>query len=274
MFYLLTTCYRVVILRFSPERSTNKDITELLSERVRGVIREGIIEDVKASIMHDMLIARLPIGVRFQRDVSRYCLLITELLGKPPREHNPVLCLASPYYMLFVFPIIVGLSPELVVTYIKVTRTVSTISMTRAETTSLIKSVLEGGVPVPNELRSVFQRYSVTWELWKKGLCTLLREFLTRWVRVAPIEDVIEVKDYVAHCLAEGLPYSCLLKALPRPIAYTIYNLIFLCGDLQFVVGSLLSKEKTVVGMEKLSEEEREWLQRALEVTRLFRGAK
>ena len=261
----------MVTLRLPPEPGTNKDITELLSEKVRGGIRDRVVEDVKASIMYNALIMRLPIGVRFQRDMSRYCLVITELLGKPPREHNPVLCLTSPYYMLFTFPIIVGLSPELVVTYIKVTRTVSSISMTRAETASLIKSVLEGDVPVPNELLSVFRRYNVTWELWKKGLCTLLREFLTRWVRVAPIEDVIEVKDYVAHCLAEGLPYSCLLKALPRPIAYTIYNLIYLCDDLQFVVGSLLSKEGTIVGTEKLKEKEREWLQRALEVTRLFR---
>jgi len=262
----------VVTLRLSPGPGANKDANELLSERVRDVIRDRIIEDVKASIMYNALIMRLPTGVRFQRDMSRHCLVITNLLNKPPRQPNPVLCLTSPYYILFVYPIIVGLSPDLVVTYVKVARTVSIISMTRAETVSLIKSVLEGSVPAPTELLSVFRRYNVTWELWKKGLCVLLREFLTRWVRVAPIEDVIEVKDYVAHCLAEGLPYSCLLKALPRPIAYTIYNLIYLCEDLQFVVGSLLSKEGAIVGTEKLKEEEKEWLQRALEVTRLFRG--
>jgi len=264
----------VVTLRLSPKSNSNKDVHELISERIRGVVREKIIGDVRASVIHDMLIARLPIGIRFQRDVSRYCLVITELLGKPPREHNPVLCLASPYYILFVFPVVVGLTPELVVTYIKIARTVSIISMTRAETTSLIKSVLEGGVPIPNELLTVFRRYSVTWELWKKGLCILLREFLTRWVRVAPIEDVIEVKNHVAYCLAEGLSFGCLHKVLPRPLAYAIYQLVYLCNDLQFVVGTILSKEGTIVGTEKLREEEREWLQRALEVTRLFRGAK
>jgi len=261
----------VVTLRLPPEPSVDKDFSELMSERIRGVIRERITEDIRASITYNALIMRLPVGVRFQRDISRYCLVITGLLGKSPNTGNPALCLMSPYYILFAFPVIVGLSPELMIAYVKVARTVSTISMTRAETVSLVRSILEGDVPVPNELLSVFQRYNVTWELWKKGLCTLLREFLIRWVRMAPIEDVIEVKNYVSYCLAEGLPYSCLLNALPRPIAYTIYNLIFLCEDLQFVVGSLLSKEGAVVGTEKLKEEEREWLQRALEVTRLFR---
>jgi len=264
----------VVTLRLPPEPSVDKDFSELMSERIRGVIKDKVISDIRESIMYNALIMRLPIGIRFQRDISRHCLLITELLGKPPNTGNPALCLMSPYYILFAFPVIVGLSPELMIAYVKVARTVSTISMTRAETVSLIKSILEGDVPIPNELLSVFRRYNVTWELWKKGLCTLLREFLIRWVRMAPIEDVIEVKDYVAHCLAEGLPYSCLLKALPRPIAYTIYNLIYLCDDLQFVVGSLLSKEGAIVGTEKLKEEEREWLQRALEVTRLFRETK
>jgi hypothetical protein len=264
----------VVTLRLPPEPNSSKDASELLSERIRSVVRDRIIEDVRASIIYNALIMRLPIGVRFQRDMSRYCLVITDLLNKPPREPNPVLCLTSPYYMLFVYPIIVALSPELVIAYVKVARTVSTISMTRAETASLIKSILEGDVPVPNELLSVFQRYNVTWELWKKGLCTLLKEFLTRWVRTAPIEDVIEVKDYVAHCLAEGLPYSCLLKALPRPIAYAIYQLVYLCDELQFVIGSLLSKEGAIVGTEKLKEEEKEWLQRALEITKLFRETK
>ncbi len=261
----------MVTLRLSPGPSTNKDVTELISERVRGVIRERINEDVKASIMYNIFVSKLPVGIRFQRDVSRHCLVITELLGKPPREPNPVLCLSSPYYVLFTFPIIAGLSPDLVVTYIRVARTVSVISMTRAETISLIRSVLEGGVPVPTELQLVLRRYNVTWDVWKRGLCIMLREFLTRWVRIAPIEDVIEVKNYVAYCLAEGLPYSCLLRALPRPLAYAIYNLIYLCEDLQFVVGSLLSKEGAVIGTEKLREEEREWLQRALEATRLFR---
>jgi len=264
----------VVTLRLPPGPGTNKDVTELISERVRGVIKERINEDVKASIMHDILMSKLPVGIRFQRDVSRHCLVITELLGKPPREPNPVLCLSSPYYVLFTFPIIAGLSPDLVVTYIRVAKTVSVMSMTRAETTSLIKSVLEGGVPIPTELLSVFRRYNVTWELWRRGLCLMLREFLTRFVRITPIEELTEVKNHVAYCLAEGLPYSCLLRALPRPLAYTIYNLIYLCGDLQFVVGSLLSKEGTIVGTEKLKEEEREWLQRALEVTRLFMGTR
>ncbi len=261
----------MVTLRLSPGPSTNKDVTELISERVRGVIRERINEDVKASIMYNIFVSKLPVGIRFQRDVSRYCLVITQLLGKPPREPNPVLCLSSPYYVLFTFPIIAGLSPDLVVTYIKVARTVSVMSMTRAETISLIRSVLEGNVPIPTELQLVLRRYNVTWELWRKGLCIMLREFLTRFVRIAPIEDVIEVKNYVAYCLAEGLPYGCLLRALPRPLAYTIYNLIYLCEDLQFVVGSLLSKEGVIIGTEKLKEEEREWLRRALEVTRLFR---
>jgi len=261
----------VVTLRLPPEPSTNKDFSELMSERIRGVIKDKVISDIRASIMYNALIMRLPIGIRFQRDMSRYCLVITQLLGKPPNTANPVLCLASPYYMLFVFPVIVGLSPELVIAYVNVARTVSTISMVRAETASLIKSVLEGDVPVPNELLSVFRRYNVTWELWKKGLCTLLREFLTRFVRISTIEDVIEVKNYVAYCLSEGLPYGCLHKALPRQLAYTIYQLVYLCEDLQFVVGTILSKEGTIVGTEKLKEEEKEWLQRALEVTKLFR---
>jgi len=263
----------VVTLRLPPGPGVNKDVTELISERVRGVVRERIIEDVKASIMHDIIMSRLPVGVRFQRDVSRHCLVITNLLGKPPREPNPVLCLSSPYYVLFTYPIIVGLSPDLVVTYIRVAKTVSVMSMTRAETASLIRSILEGNVPIPTELLNVLRRYNVTWDVWRKGLCLMLREFLTRFVRITPIEELIEVKNHVAYCLAEGLPYSCLLRALPRPLAYTIYNLIYLCEDLQFVVGSLLSKEGAVIGTEKLREEEREWLQRALEVTRLFREA-
>ena len=264
----------MVTLRLPPEPSTNKDFSELMSERIRGVIKDKVISDIRASIMYNTLIMRLPIGIRFQRDMSRYCLVITQLLGKPPNTANPALCLASPYYMLFVFPVIVGLSPELVIAYVNIARTVSTISMVRAETASLIKSILEGDVPVPNELLSVFQRYNVTWELWKKGLCTLLREFLDRYIRTAPIEDVIEVKNYVAHCLVEGLPYRCLFKALPRPLAYAIYQLVYLCDDLQFVVGTILSKEGTIVSTEKLKEEEREWLQRALEVTKLFRETK
>lgn len=261
----------MVTLRLPPELNNARDIRELLSERVRGVIREVIIEDIKASIIQDALLMRLPIGIRFQRDVSRHCLVITELLGKPLRERNPVLCLASPYYILFTYPIIVGLSPDLLIAYVRVAKVVSIISMTRLEAISLIRSVLERGVSIPNELQLVLQRYNVTWELWKKGFCLLMREFLDRYIRIAPIEDVIEVKNYVAYCLAEGLPYSCLLKALPRPLAYVIYQLVYLCEDLRFVVGSLLSKEGTVIGTEKLREEEREWLQRALEVTRLFR---
>ena len=103
---------------------------------------------------------------------------------------------------------------------------------------------------------------------------SFLREFLTRFVRISTIEDVIEVKNYVAHCLAEGLSFGCLHKALPRPLAYAIYQLVYLCDELKFVVGTILSKEGTIVGTEKLKEEEREWLQRALEVTKLFRGTR
>ena len=82
------------------------------------------------------------------------------------------------------------------------------------------------------------------------------------------------MKNYVAYCLAEGLSFGCLHKALPRPLAYAIYQLVYLCDELQFVIGSLLSKEGAVIGTEKLKEEEKEWLQRALEVTKLFRETK
>jgi len=261
----------VVTISLSPEPSSIKDIRELISERIRGVIREVINEDVNASIMYDVIISKLPVGIRFQRDVSRYCLLILGALVKQPRVSDPVLCISSPYFALFTYPIIAGLSPDLLITYIKVARVVSVMSMTKARTVPLVRNVLEGNVPIPSELRNVLQRYGVTWETWKNGYCLLLREFLSRFVRIASIGDVIEVKNRVAYCLAEGLPYKCLLDALPRPLAYVIYNLIYVCNDLQFLVGALLSKEGTVVSTEKLSQEEREWLQRALEVTRLFR---
>jgi len=276
----------VVTLRLSPEPSSNKDIHELISERIRGVIREKIIEDVKASIIHDLFVSRLPTGIKFLRGVGKHCIVITNLMNTPveipPNVTNPALisalCRKSPYFMLFAFPIVVGLSPELVFAYVNVTKTVITLSMTKAEAVGWVKdlfdAVLASRLPTTEHLREYLIKYNVSYDVWKKGFCLLMREFLDRYIRLAPIEDVIEVKDYVAHCLAEGLPFSCLHKVLPRPLAYAIYQLVYLCGDLQFVVGTILSKEGVIVGTEKLREEEREWLQRALEVTRLFRGAK
>jgi len=276
----------VVTLRLPPEPSTNKDMSELLSERVRCVIREKIIEDVKASIMHNTLIMRLPIGIRFLRGVGEYCIDVTNLLNEPveipPNVTNPALvsalCRRSPYFMLFAFPIVVGLSPDLVYSFVEVTRTVIAISMTKAEAVSWVKGLFDivflFQSPVTQRLRKYLSDFNVTYDTWKKGFCLLMREFLTRFVRIAPIEDVIEVKNYVAYCLAEGLTYGCLLKALPRPLAYAIYQLVYLCEDIRFVVGTILSKEGAIVGTEKLRQEEREWLQRALEVTKLFRETK
>ena len=276
----------MVTLRLPPEPSTNKDFSELLSERVRGVIRDKIVEDVKASIMYDIFVSRLPTGIKFLRGVGKHCIAVTNLMNAPvelpPNVTNPALasalCRKSPYFMLFAFPVAVGLSTDLVFAYVNVTKTVIMLSMTKTEAVAWVKdlfdAVLVSRLPTTEHLREYLTEYNVTYDVWKKGFCLLMREFLDRYIRTAPIEDVIEVKNYVAHCLVEGLPYSCLLKALPRPIAYTIYNLTYLCEDLQFVVGSLLSKEGAVVGTEKLKEEEREWLQRALEVTRLFRETK
>jgi hypothetical protein len=261
-------------------------MSELLSERVRCVIREKIIEDVKASIMHNTLIMRLPIGIRFLRGVGEYCIDVTNLLNEPveipPNVTNPALvsalCRRSPYFMLFAFPIVVGLSPDLVYSFVEVTRTVIAISMTKAEAVSWVKGLFDivflFQSPVTQRLRKYLSDFNVTYDTWKKGFCLLMREFLTRFVRIAPIEDVIEVKNYVAYCLAEGLTYGCLLKALPRPLAYAIYQLVYLCEDIRFVVGTILSKEGAIVGTEKLRQEEREWLQRALEVTKLFRETK
>jgi len=276
----------VVTLRLSPEPSNNKDVSELLSERVRGVIREKIIEDVKASIMYDIFVSKLPTGIKFLRGIGKHCITVTNLMNTPveipPNITNPALasalCRKSPYFMLFAFPIAVGLSTELVFAYVNVTKLVITLSMTKTEAVSYVKNlfdaVLVSRLPTTEQLREYLTEFNVTYDVWKKGFCLLMREFLDRYIRLAPIEDVIEIKNYVAHCLVEGLPYSCLLKALPRPLAYAIYQLVYLCNDLQFVVGSLLSKEGTIVGTEKLKEEEREWLQRALEVTRLFRETK
>jgi hypothetical protein len=273
----------VVTLRLSPEPSAGKDLGELLSERVRGVIRERIIEDVKASVMHDLFVSRLPKGIKFLRGVGKYCIVITNLMNKPvelpPNITNPALasalCRRSPYFMLFAFPVVIGLSPELVFAYVNVTKTVIALSMTRAEAVAHVKDLFDAvfvsRLPTTENLREYLTEYNVTYDVWKKGFCLLMREFLDRYVRTAPIEDVIEVKNYVAYCLAEGLPYGCLLRALPRPLAYAIYHLVYLCGDLQFVVGTILSKEGAVVSTEKLKEEEKEWLQRALETTRLFR---
>jgi hypothetical protein len=247
---------------------------------------DRIIEDVRTSIMYDIFVSRLPTGIKFLRGVGKHCIDITNLMNAPvelpPNVTNPALasalCRKSPYFMLFAFPVAVGLSTDLVFAYVNVTKTVITLSMTKTEAAGWVKdlfdAVLVSRLPTTEHLREYLTEYNVTYDVWKKGFCLLMREFLDRYIRTAPIEDVIEVKNYVAHCLVEGLPYSCLLKALPRPIAYTIYNLIYLCEDLQFVVGSLLSKEGAVVGTEKLKEEEREWLQRALEVTRLFREMK
>ena len=276
----------MVTLRLPPEPSTSKDFSELLSERVRGVIREKIIEDVKASIMYDIFVSKLPTGIKFLRGIGKHCITVTNLMNTPveipPNITNPALasalCRKSPYFMLFAFPIAVGLSTELVFAYVNVTKTVITLSMTRTEAVAWVKNlfdaVLVSRLPTTEQLREYLTEFNVTYDVWKKGFCLLMREFLDRYIRLAPIEDVIEIKNYVAHCLVEGLPYSCLLKALPRPLAYAIYQLVYLCNDLQFVVGSLLSKEGTIVGTEKLKEEEREWLQRALEVTRLFRETK
>jgi len=273
----------VVTLRLPPEPSGSKDISELLSERVRCVIREKVIEDVKAKIMYDAIISKLPTGIKFLRGVGDYCIDVTNLLDEPveipPNVTNPALvkalCRRSPYFILFALPIVVGLSPDLVYSFVEVTRTVITISTTKAEATGWIKDlfdiVLFAQAPVTQKLRKYLSDFNVTYDTWKKGFCLLMREFLTRFVRIAPIEDVIEVKNYVAYCLAEGLTYGCLHKVLPRPLAYAIYQLVYLCDDLRFVVGAILSKEGTIVGTEKLKEEEREWLQRALEVTKLFR---
>jgi hypothetical protein len=200
----------------------------------------------------------------------------------PPNVTNPALvsalCRKSPYFMLFAFPVAVGLSTELVFAYVNVTKLVITLSMTKVEAVAWVKdlfdAVLVSRLPTTEHLREYLTKYNVTYDVWKKGFCLLMREFLTRFVRIAPIEDVIEVKNHVAYCLAGGLPYGCLLRALPRPLAYAIYQLVYLCNDLQFVVGTILSKEGAVVGTEKLKEEEREWLQRALETTRLFREAR
>ena len=273
----------MVTLRLPPGPSTNKDASELLSERVRCVIRDRIIEDVKAKIMYDAFVSKLPTGIKFLRGVGDYCIDVTNLLNEPvevpPNVTNPALvkalCRRSPYFMLFAFPIVVGLSPDLVYSFVEVTRTVISISTTKVETASLIKDLFNivylFQSPVTQRLRKYLSDFNVTYDTWKKGFCLLMREFLTRFVRIAPIEDVIEVKDYVAHCLAEGLSFGCLHKALPRPLAYAIYQLVYLCDELKFVVGAILSKEGTIVGTEKLKEEEKEWLQRALEVTRLFR---
>jgi hypothetical protein len=273
----------VVTLRLPLEPSTNKDATELLSERVRCVIREKIIEDVKAKIMYDAFVSKLPTGIKFLRGVGEYCIDVTNLLDEPveipPNVTNPALvkalCRRSPYFMLFAFPVVVGLSPDLVYSFVEVTRTVISISTTKVEAVAWVKDLFDivylFQSPVTRKLRKYLSDFNVTYDTWKNGFCLLMREFLTRFVRIAPIEDVIEVKNYVAHCLAEGLSYGCLHKVLPRPLAYAIYQLVYLCNDLQFVVGSLLSKEGTIVGTEKLKEEEKEWLQRALEVTRLFR---
>ena len=283
MFYLLITFYRVVVLRLSPEPSGNKDISELLSERIRGVIRDRIIEDVKASIMYNAIISKLPTGIKFLRGAGDYCIDVTNLLDEPvevpPNVTNPALikalCRRSPYFMLFAFPIVVGLSPDLVYSFVEVTRTVIAISTTKVEAVGWIKDLFDivylFQSPVTRRLREYLTEYNVTYDVWKKGFCLLMREFLTRFVRIAPIEDVIEVKNYVAYCLAEGLSFGCLHKALPRPLAYAIYQLVYLCEDLRFVVGTILSKEGVIIGTEKLREEEKEWLQRALEVTRLFR---
>jgi hypothetical protein len=276
----------VVTLRLPPEPSGSKDISELLSERVRCVIREKIIEDVKASIVYDIFISKLPTGIKFLRGVGKHCITVTNLMNTPveipPNITNPslasALCRRSPYFMLFAFPIAVGLSTELVFAYVNVTKLVITLSMTKTEAVSYVKNlfdaVLVSRLPTTEQLREYLTEFNVTYDVWKKGFCLLMREFLDRYIRLAPIEDVIEIKNYVAHCLVEGLPFRCLHEALPRPLAYAIYQLVYLCNDLQFVVGSLLSKEGTIVGTEKLKEEEREWLQRALETTRLFRETK
>jgi len=274
----------VVTLRLSPGPGANKDANELLSERVRDVIRVKINEDVKASIIYDIFVSRLPTGIKFLRGVGKHCITITNLMNAPvelpPNITNPALasalCRKSPYFMLFAFPTAIGLSTDLVFAYVNVTKTVITLSMTRTEAVAWVKNlfdaVLVSRLPTTEHLREYLSEYNVTYDVWKKGFCLLMREFLDRYIRTAPIEDVIEVKDYVAHCLAEGLSYGCLHKVLPRPLAYVIYQLVYLCNDLQFVVGTILSKEGTIVGTEKLKEEEKEWLQRALEMTRLFRG--
>ena len=273
----------MVTLRLSPGLSGSKDASELLSERVRCVIRERIIEDVKAKIMYDAFVSKLPTGIKFLRGVGDYCIDVTNLLNEPievpPNITNPALvsalCRRSPYFMLFAFPIVVGLSPDLVYSFVEVTRTVISISTTKVEAVAWVKdlfdAVLVSRLPTTEHLRGYLTKYNVTYDTWKNGFCLLMREFLTRFVRIAPIEDVIEVKNYVAYCLAEGLTFGCLHKALPRPLAYAIYQLVYLCDELKFVVGAILSKEGTIVGTEKLNEEEREWLQRALEVTKLFR---
>jgi len=273
----------VVTLRLPPEPSTSKDFNEVLSERIRGVIRERIIEDVKASIIYDIFVSKLPTGIKFLRGVGKHCIAVTNLMNAPvelpPNITNPALvsalCRKSPYFMLFAFPVAIGLSTELVFAYVNVTKTVITLSMTKTEAVGWVKNLFDAvfvsRLPTTEHLREYLSEYNVSYDVWKKGFCLLMREFLDRYIRIAPIEDVIEVKNYVAHCLVEGLPYRCLQEALPRPLAYAIYQLVYLCEDLQFVVGTILSKEGTVVGTEKLKEEEREWLQRALETTRLFR---
>ena len=273
----------MVTLSLSPGPSANKDVSELLSERVRCVIRDRIIEDVRAKIMYDAFVSKLPTGIKFLRGVGDYCIDVTNLLNEPvevpPNITNPALvkalCRRSPYFMLFAFPIVVGLSPDLVYSFVEVTRTVISISMTKVETVGLVKNLFNivylFQSPVTGRLRKYLSDFNVTYDTWKNGFCLLMREFLTRFVRIAPIEDMIEVKNYVAYCLAEGLTFGCLHKELPRPLAYAIYQLVYLCDELKFVVGSLLSKEGTIVGTEKLKEEEKEWLQRALEVTKLFR---
>ena len=273
----------MVTLRLPPEPSTSKDFNEVLSERIRGVIRERIIEDVKASIIYDIFVSKLPTGIKFLRGVGKHCIAVTNLMNAPvelpPNITNPALasalCRKSPYFMLFAFPVAIGLSTELVFAYVNVTKTVITLSMTKTEAVGWVKNLFDAvfvsRLPTTEHLREYLSEYNVSYDVWKKGFCLLMREFLDRYIRIAPIEDVIEVKNYVAHCLVEGLPYRCLHEALPRPLAYAIYQLVYLCEDLQFVVGTILSKEGTVVGTEKLKEEEREWLQRALETTRLFR---
>jgi hypothetical protein len=276
----------VVTLRLPPEPSGGKDTSELLSERVRDVIRGKINEDVKASIIYDIFVSKLPTGIKFLRGVGKHCITITNLMNAPveipPNITNPALasalCRRSPYFMLFAFPVAVGLSTELVFAYVNVTKLVITLSMTKVEAVGWVKNlfdaVLVSRLPTTEHLREYLAEFNVTYDVWKKGFCLLMREFLDRYISIAPIEDVIEVKNYVAHCLAEGLSYGCLHKVLPRPLAYVIYQLVYLCGELQFVVGAILSKEGTIVGTEKLKEEEKEWLQRALETTRLFRETK
>ena len=273
----------MVIFRPPPEPSSNRDIRELISERIRGVIRDRIINDIKASIIYDILTSKLPIGIKFLRGIGKYCIVITNLMNMPveipPNITNPALisalCRKSPYFMLFALPIAIGLSTELMFGYINVTKTVITLSMTRVEAVAWVKNLFDAvfvsRLPTTEHLREYLTQYNVTYDVWKKGFCLLMREFLDRFVRIASIEDVAEVKNRVAYCLAVGLPYRCLRDALPRPLAYVIYQLVYLCNDIQFLVGALLSKEGTVVSTEKLSQEEREWLQRALEVTRLFR---